>query len=827
VPTPLRAFLMLRADAGEWTVQVFHDLEGLVRAWEQRAAAVLSGVVHVGFNRSPARAFEQVSDGFPGQMLITAAAKYALPSGFHTSSRAVGEIEGVPIFLGTAGWGYDAPEPEVSEEPSPSEEFRGWVADFVSDQPDAVEVLAETGIFDEETYLEAEVSLSAGLRQAVGAYRYRHLIGSSGEDPCAIARASPPWLRCRLFADLPTTVRVSNVFQREGVETVEDLAGLTLPEMFRMANFGRKSVVDLVHTLERGLAVGPAEAETEAKAQAAEVLTLLDALRQSLQACSPREHDILARRMGLSQRAQTLAEIGEVYGVTRERIRQLEAKAVQRLVRREQWDDLLTRKLKGLLSGREYPLPLLGVEAVDGWFAGVAEESSAVRYILANMCTSGAALVRVDGIEYFALISQGRWESLVAEARRLLMAGVEERWTEERCRVLVRSVLPPTAREFDGLLWEKATALCHFGGAADGNIVLKGYGRGAEQFVQAALDASDRPLHYTEIAERVSQREGRPIEVRRAHSAAAEVGYLLGRGIYGTDRHLPLGPEDVERLAEAAEDIITNAGSERQWHASEIVAALIDEGFDLLEGVTQYVVDVALKKRGMLRSLGRLVWTLPIGEEGETCRIDIRQAIIATVQAAGRPLPAEEIRQRLVAVRGVSESFQIFAHDPLVRVGKGLWGLNDRDLAVKRADQPMLLDALAAELRRQGRGLHASELENFEGAGLLGQTILSLAPADTRFRVSPGQYLYLAEWSTPRRESISEALFAILAGAAQGVPFDDVVRRVELSIGRTCDRKAVSVALQAIDANIDAAGRWRLRVAPRDTLSPEEASAAG
>lgn len=355
---------------------------------------------------------------------------------------------------------------------------------------------------------------------------------------------------------------------------------------------------------------------------------------------------------------------------------------------------------------------------------------------------------------------------------------------------------------------------------------MKGYGRGAEQFVEAVLDASERPLHYTEIVERLSEREGRPIEIRRAHNAAAEVGHLLGRGIYGTDRHLPLNLNELAGLAEAAEDIMSSAGSERQWHASELFAALIDEGLVLPEGVTQYVVDVALKKRGTLRSLGRMVWTLPSGGEGETCRIDIRQAVIAAVQAAGRPLRADEIRQRLIAIRGVGESFQIFANDPLVRVG-GLWGLNDRDLPVKRAEQSLLLDRLAADLRDRGKGLHTSELENYLGADLDGKTILSLAAADGRFRVSPGQYLYLTDWGTPRRESVSQALVRILAAAPGAIPFEEIVRRVEPNIGRTCERTAVSAALQAIDACMDAEGRWRLRAAPQDLACDGEASEAG
>ena len=51
-----------------------------------------------------------------------------------------------------------------------------------------------------------------------------------------------------------------------------------------------------------------------------------------LQTLTPREAEILRRRFGMADGEEhTLAEVGQAFGVTRERIRQLEAKALQRL----------------------------------------------------------------------------------------------------------------------------------------------------------------------------------------------------------------------------------------------------------------------------------------------------------------------------------------------------------------------------------------------------------------------------------------------------------------------------------------------------------------
>lgn len=55
-------------------------------------------------------------------------------------------------------------------------------------------------------------------------------------------------------------------------------------------------------------------------------------LAKAIKTLPPREQDIIALRFGLLDGGiRTLEEIGKKYGVTRERIRQLEAKALEKI----------------------------------------------------------------------------------------------------------------------------------------------------------------------------------------------------------------------------------------------------------------------------------------------------------------------------------------------------------------------------------------------------------------------------------------------------------------------------------------------------------------
>ena len=60
--------------------------------------------------------------------------------------------------------------------------------------------------------------------------------------------------------------------------------------------------------------------------------TLKEDLAEVLCTLSPRERDVLRLRFGMDDgRQRTLEEVGQLFGVTRERIRQIEAKALRKL----------------------------------------------------------------------------------------------------------------------------------------------------------------------------------------------------------------------------------------------------------------------------------------------------------------------------------------------------------------------------------------------------------------------------------------------------------------------------------------------------------------
>ena len=448
VEAPLRAFVMMRSADGTWAVTVCRDLGAVLRAWEARKEPDSDvAVLHVGFDRPPSHTFDEAASTYPGHMLLTAAAKHALPGSFGASAASIGGTENTEVFIGLRGWGYSREDPTVrADRPQPvrtnsiTTEPQGWVASFLCEDPSAAEALSAQGIHDDASYLEGESNLERSVRCRLGAFRVQHLIGATCDDPCEFARAAPPWLAERELTTLNLSVRVNNVFRVREIETVCDLTAWSPEALLDQRNFGRKSLRDLLQALRAALAEGPPRFPPPNSDR--EIGQLLTEVRRSLLSFTDRERDVLVRRLGFETPAETLQQVADDHEVTRERIRQIEARVRKKWIDDSSWEDILERKIARVLSGRSFPLPAAGIEAVDPWFDGVSSHLEFFKNFVRAVCEDRIHFVEIDGLCYISLMDQDSWERTAADAMALLSSGAGRKWREEEARSLVHGLLP-------------------------------------------------------------------------------------------------------------------------------------------------------------------------------------------------------------------------------------------------------------------------------------------------------------------------------------------------------------------------------------------------
>lgn len=872
----VRAFLMLHEGSGDWTVQVHKDLGSIEAEWTARLTANSSSVavLHVGFSRPMTEQFEAFVQNEPGRILVTDAARYALPLGHTTIGRRIGSVDEMSLYVAASGWGYTEDEPVAtgiaSHLPADSltdehlfyREYKAkpdWVSGLVYKDEDLLERAIACGVDNESLYLQQEALLPDSLREALGWERYLYYVGLLPDAGSLLRtlRFAPLWLLKRPIPSLELSVRATNALAAAGVETVYDLAVLGAEGLSSVNNLGTKTVREIGTEILSVFVGGPwlrrsAEADQviarrksdvhlpeiagsrlrtgvqRKHARAAqlvptlprppEYLNINELLLNCVDWADEKHRDVLRRRMGFDGRVATLDEIGVQRRITRERVRQIESKAISKLRASSIWSEEVERRLSEILSATTFPVPLEGLEVLDPWFAGAGELRLPLSFALRNFCSGAFSIVDIDGQQIVTRLSPSDWASAQGKAKEIVSGFAGKGILESDVRAAIDGLLAANASELRSALWEESTRHAHFADVPGGRELVS-VGFGVDHAVKAVLRESRTPLHYLEIQERCEKRLGRKLEERRVHNAAASVGLLYGRGTYGLEGHLPLSEAECQSIVEAAEDVLASGPGERQWHANEIVEALSEQDLDLSCELDPYLLSIALARSSEVASLGRMMWTTQgAGAKGSAHRIDVRQAVISLLQTEGRPLSAGEIRDRLSAERGLNKYFQIPQGESLIRVASGKWGLIERDVPFSPEERSELERLLHEALIARGKALHVSEIE-----GVLKHSISLSADVDPmliadlvqRNRVmslARGGLLFLAEWGDPRRPTLQQAVKDLFLSCGEhGLTMDEIHEELERLVERPLVRASLPSCCDDVADFSPATNRWSPR----------------
>lgn len=846
---PLRAFFYKQELDGSWTVEVLRDLDSLKDAWRRSLQAEQSAVIHIGFWRPDSNKFTELSNLYPGKLLLTASAYFALRKTGRCTERPVSSVDGEDVYLVLSGWGYDdsfdnQPHTKSGECQNSTEKkivdtafTVDWLKNFLENFPEREDNLRKAGIIDEQTYLTNESTLQSDLRSLLGACRLIHKIRAEDlYSPSHVAAVCPPWLRNFELSQLCLPVRALNVYRRAGgIQFVRDLSKLDSLKPDQLHGFGKKSAKDTAITIMAAMGINHADLNRlendllfrknaiVSLSQSAHSLlsapnSFLSAVDDQLNSVNIKQAHVVKRRMGYFTPCSTLQEVGDELGVSRERIRQIESKVIERAQRNPTWGNELEKRVQAALSNREAALPVVGLTVADAWFTGVEDAVSTLSYALENFASNTFYVIRVDSVLCISRLSQQLWDHLVVESTNLLKASVSLGWTTIEARQNVEALLSGAGEELREELFFLASKNAIFmkpSGSDDS--ILVAHGRGAESYVKAILLESERPLHYSEISELVGKKTGRKIDYRRAHNAAIALAYQFGRGTYGLSQHFPLTEDETEEVVSEAEAIIEEGDAGKQWHCAELFNELAERGFDYDGKLDKYILHIALSRSQLLSNLGRLVWAQKTNRKlTQADRIDVRQAVESLLQSEDGPLTAKQIRQRLSKQRGLGQHFQIHAEGRLVRLAPGLWGLLDRDLPISPREQENLTERVEARLTQTQRGIHRSELLpylhvlNKENHKNINPVMLSsLVQKSDKIKLSSGGYLYLAEWEGARRILLSEAVVSVLKSARpRGLTFAELWMAVSELLGRDASEHSIRGQLVSLGAIWHENTRW-------------------
>jgi hypothetical protein len=812
---PLRAFLFSCGPSGEWSSSAFRELEPLLEA--AKAALVegsASAVIHVGFWRPETAKVVELAQKWAGRLLLSESALGSLPPPVFVSKSSIGEIEGLTFRLALDGFGYQVEDPTevipigiLSPEPNNadcSHTAQGWVKNLITNKPEIALLLSNARIWNDATFEENESSLETRERIALAIDRFRFVTGSDVSifNILDNLHACPGWFLKDQLQWLELTVRTRNVLLGQGMSTIEDLAKKGSNGLLKLTNMGQASIFGLSKTLFNDFINGQAlirgdyqtsEAISKKRSDGGiqyegphknievepvpstkpQFLTIADGFIESAQVLTYQQRGVWAARLGFQCKPQSLQQIASQIDLTRERVRQIETQIYKKIKTHPFWAHL-QECLNAHLDDRNSPLLLNGISAVDPWFQGVDELKEPLREVFNRIFAHEFSIIDLDGAPVITRLTMGQWEIAVNSAKTMLHDMVGEDISEDDARMRIESLLVDRGYELRNELWETVKPFAMWATKPDGKTKLVGYGRSAELVVVAVLQSADHPLHYEEIYRRAKLISEKEYDERRIHQASQNVAILYNRGTYGLLSHCPLSLKELAIIHAEVEDIAAGAEPTKQWHTSELLDELLERGFYFDGKLTKYIISIALRNSKTFSNMRRMVWGYKEAWQASAAsRLDMRQAVMALLEEAGRPLSTLEIRELLEGDRGVNNHFQIHPQGNLIRMGSGLWGLASRD--IKMNDPQALLDQLANHLQTTQEGIHSSEVAEILGGidEYDAQALLGLIK-QKGMRRDRAQYVYLSSWPDARRIWPTRAIELALDANPDGMTIEQV-----------------------------------------------------
>lgn len=250
------------------------------------------------------------------------------------------------------------------------------------------------------------------------------------------------------------------------LRTVRDLVRLFRARGLSPQNLGETPYAEIISALHEAIEAGPRgidadeqelravsinEQEPEATTAAS---NLVSSMWYGVLGLSIREGTVLARRLGVHGRQETYREIAITLGVSGERVRQIERKALRGLRCNAEWIGNLDTKVKGLRAHLRHPLSLSDAQDIDPWFDRVVEYSYALERILDSESVSRTHIIKIDSVRYFASITRTDWLYILRDCRKISSRFRSSQGTTAQYLESISNLVPECAQEFTEILWK-------------------------------------------------------------------------------------------------------------------------------------------------------------------------------------------------------------------------------------------------------------------------------------------------------------------------------------------------------------------------------------
>ncbi|HEY5374327.1 MAG TPA: sigma factor-like helix-turn-helix DNA-binding protein, partial [Polyangiaceae bacterium] len=535
--------------------------------------------------------------------------------------------------------------------------------------------------------------------------------------------------------------------------------------------------------------------------------TFLQAWQAQLGALESIPRMVVTRRAGMHGAQETLEELGGMLGLTRERVRQIEVRVVERLAERSRWRRSVEANLATAFgSARALPLDLL---AQDPWWAGIDQQEHLLDYVVRRIFEDQLFVLEApSGRRYLTKFGPSDFVARL-ESAKTRVAKLEYPVEISVIDAILHNEADPLDPVLFAELQRAVDELLHRD-AANPNLAL-GYGRYRYDEVLAFLNGQPEPVRVEVIEEKFG-RGGLPEEI-----------LYFKRGLVGLKRHFPDFDDWSQRLVPAALEVMQERPAGRQWLVPEIHDALRERGL-VPEWLGHWHLASVLRLSDQVDYLGRLRVALKDG--GQELRLQYLELLQGILEAAGAPLTFDELLVRARVQTDIPEATATLrvAAPPFVRLDDSHIGLVERDIPGGPLAVAAAIEAVIRVLNDTQLGLtphQATRIVNALSpvhASWTRQLVTSVLRNESSLRIDRTKNIGLDEWDDARCPTRPEFMRREVQQAGGRLALSELYARMDNFYGRAPDRGSLGVMAQQVGLTI--VGEFVLR-AP--SVAPESA----
>ena len=523
-------------------------------------------------------------------------------------------------------------------------------------------------------------------------------------------------------------------------------------------------------------------------------------------------------RLGLFSEDKTLKQVGELMGVSRERIRQMEATGSRHILGILDLRQVMRERLDRIRDGMEIPLLVENLSNYDSWFNGIDDKPWLIDSFFGIFSVGTYRVHKFENLNIISLGDSCFLDTIIKTTRDFVKSSVDNSISRAVVKKRVSDLVSATTPELIEFIFSESLKNARFIGEPPNDRLLA-YGLGIDSLVSAILHGSDVPLHLDQIMQKMQSEFCQTSGINQVRNSCGSMCFLYAPSTFGFRKHLVLSDEEIVRVSEFAVDLLEAGANGRQWHSREILAEIPEYQTEFSVPLDQYTLGICLELTGKFNYLKRMVYSLKNEDSSgsKTKRIEFGQFIEAVLDRSPTPMRADDLIKQVSSDRGLSNFSQILPLGRIVSTGRSTWGLLDKHLELTERDYGALVNDVVSILHTKCVGLTGEELiANLPPNSVAKRfsdnphVIFSLCTKSKQCK-KDDLFLYLREWGEPRRITSRNAVFQVISSMPpEGLTIRDIVSKTIDLYGHDLVKENIYMVMKNFGATYDEeTGAWR------------------